>query len=103
MVHEHLGILILAATCLSITVNKAAPRYQRQFRRNDIMLLTYMIVINVIVSDPLYYLARLVTGNLVFEYVVTVASSVIWIAPYQVLFFASPLLHALKEKKSRTR
>ena len=102
LVYAYLGILLLTATGLSITVNASAPKYQKQFRRNEVTLLAYLIVVTLIVGLPTYYLARFITGNLVFEYIVTVAISVSTIVSYQVLFFASPLLHALKEKKSHS-
>ena len=94
------SLLLLVATALSILVKTSVPKHHKQFRRNEVTVLTYTIVIIVVIGYPVYFLAQYITGNLVLEYVVTLINHTCLIAAYQVLFFASPLLHAIREKRT---
>ena len=88
-------LLLLTATFLSM---RAAPKYQKQFRRNEVILLTYIVIVTFAIGYPVYYLAQYITKNLELEYVVANAVWFCIVISYLVLFFASPLIQAIREK-----
>lgn len=99
MVTAYHVILLLTAAVLSAKVKSTAPKYQKQFRRNEVILLTYLVTVLIIVGYPIYFLAQYITSNLLLEYTVTVTVLSCFVSLYLVLFFASPLLRAIREKK----
>lgn len=92
-------ILLLTAAVLSVRVKIIAPKYQKEFRRNEVILLTYIIVTTTLIGYPTYHLAQYITGYLLFEYIVAFSVLSCYTNSYLVLFFASPLLRAIREEK----
>jgi heme/copper-type cytochrome/quinol oxidase subunit 2 len=90
-------ILLSVAVILSIRVKSTAPKYQKEFRRNEVTLLTYLIAIIVILGLPVYYLAKQ-TGDLLLEYLTVVPLFSCYTTAYLVFFFASPLYRAVREQ-----
>ena len=84
---------------LSVKVKSTAPKYQKQFRRNEVILLTYLVTIVIVVGYPIYFLAQFITGNILLEYIVAVSVSSCNVTLFLVLFFAFPLFRAARENR----
>jgi hypothetical protein len=97
------AIQLCVALVLSIKVKSVAPRHQKQFRRNEIVLLTYLTSVLAFIGYPTYFLARRITGDLMLEYVVAVTVPTCNVTLFLVLFFAFPLLRAFREDRVQRR
>ena len=92
-------VQLFVAVVLSVRVKSTAPRYQKQFRRNEVILLTYLTTTVIAVGSPTYFLAQYLTGNILLEYIVTVSVSSCIVTLYLVLFFTFPLFRAARENR----
>ena len=93
-------ILLITAAILSIMVKSTAPKSQKHFKRNEVIMLTYLVTALQIIGIPTFILLR-ETGNLLLRYITYVALYSCYTTLYMVFFFAAPLLRAVREGKNQ--
>ena len=92
-------ILLFSMIFAALTKNKKSSLHH--LRRDEVALLAYILTAIFLVGSPTYLIIHFITGDLLYEFIVTMAIHFSIIVAYIVLLFASPLIHTMRYDKDK--